>query len=137
LPSTIVRGAPAGRCTVFLRAIRVVDLHALLSERYPKERRMGDTAIAGVDHHSATQPPAGEMTQNWAKTSVLLFVAVSAVSFVVCLASFAIRQIDLGVSAASVTLFAAGASMAWRAAEARRARQVQRDWDSTRHAVAA
>jgi len=98
---------------------------------------MGDTAIKTVDDHSATQQPVGEMTENSATASVLLFVSVSVLSFMVCLASFAIRQIDLGVGAASVTLLAAGAAMAWRATEARRVRQVQRDWDSTHHALVA
>jgi hypothetical protein len=96
---------------------------------------MGGTAIAAVDHHSTTQRQAGEMMKNSAKTSGLLFVAVSVVSFVVCLASFAVRQIDAGVGAASVTLLAAGASLAWRATDARRARQLQRDWDSSHHGV--
>jgi hypothetical protein len=96
---------------------------------------MGGTAVAAVDHHSTTPPRAGEMMKNSATTSGLVFVAVSVVSFVVCLASFAIRQIDVGVGAASVTLLAAGASLAWRASDERRARQVQRDWDSTHHRV--
>jgi hypothetical protein len=77
------------------------------------------------------------MTKSSATTSGLLFVAVSVVSFVVSLASFAVRQIDVGVGAASVTLLAAGASLAWRATDARRDRQVQRDWDSTRHRAVA
>jgi hypothetical protein len=94
---------------------------------------MGGTAVAAVDHHSSTQSQAGEMIKNSAATSGLVFVAVSVASFVVCLASFAIRQIDVGVGAASVTLLAAGASLAWRASDERRARQVQRDWDSTHH----
>jgi hypothetical protein len=99
---------------------------------------MGGTAIEAVDHHSTTaQQPAGEMTKSSDTISVLWFVAISVVSFVVCLASFAIRQIDVGVGAASVTLLAAGASMAWRATEARRVRQHQRDCDRAHHVVAA
>ena len=95
---------------------------------------MGGTAIEAVDHHSTTAPPAGEKSD---RIAVLLFVAVSVVSFVVCLASFAIRQIDVGVGAASVMLLAAGASMASRATEARRVRQLQRDWDRAHHVAAA
>ena len=98
---------------------------------------MGGTAIEAVDHHSTTAPPAGEMTTNSDRIAVLLFVAVSVVSFVVCLASFAIRQIDVGVGAASVMLLAAGASMASRATEARRVRQLQRDRDRAHHVAAA
>ena len=95
---------------------------------------MGGTAIEAVDHHSTTAPPAGE---NSDRIAVLLFVAVSVVSFVVCLASFAIRQIDVGVGAASVMLLAAGASMASRATEARRIRQLQRDWERAHYVAAA
>jgi hypothetical protein len=99
---------------------------------------MGGTAIEAVDHHSTTaRQPVGEMTRSSDRIAVLLFVALSVVSFVVCLASFANRQIDVGVAAASVTLLAAGASMAWRATEARRVRQLQRDWERARHVVAA
>jgi hypothetical protein len=97
---------------------------------------MGGTVVAAVNDHGTTRPRAGERMKNSAMTSGLVFVAVSVVSFVVCLASFAIRQIDVGVGAASVTLLAAGASLAWRGSDARRARQVQRDWDSRHRRVA-
>jgi hypothetical protein len=60
----------------------------------------------------------------------LAFAAVAVVAFVVCLASFAVRQVDVGIGAASVALLAAGAALAWLAMEARRVRQVQRDWSS-------
>jgi hypothetical protein len=54
----------------------------------------------------------------------------------VCVSSLATRHIDAGVGAASISLLAAGASLAYRSAELRRVRQVQRDWDSTQHSVA-
>lgn len=79
---------------------------------------MGDTTIDHVERHRTSRPLAG-----------LLLVGVAVVSFVVCLAGFAIRQIDVGVTAASVTLLAAGAALAWLAMEARRVRQVEREWD--------
>jgi len=97
---------------------------------------MGDIVIEDIDHSTTAQNPTDEMTTSSETMSVLLFVAVSVVSFVICLASFAIRQIDVGVGAASVTLLAAGASMAWRATEARRVRQLQRDWHRARHVPA-
>ena len=65
---------------------------------------MGDTARDPVDHHRTTQPVAGEAMKNTAKTPGLVLVAAAAVAFVVCLASFAIRQVDVGVSAAIVAL---------------------------------
>jgi hypothetical protein len=99
---------------------------------------MGGTAIEASDLHSTTaQQPAGKTAKSSDTISVLLFVAVSIVSFVVCLARFAIRQIDVGVGAASVMLLASGASLAWRATEARRVRQLQRDWNRAHHVVAA
>jgi hypothetical protein len=54
------------------------------------------------------------------------------VAFVVCLASFAMRQVDVGIGAAIVALLAAGAALAWLTMEARRVRQVQREQSSAR-----
>jgi len=90
---------------------------------------MGDNASDPVDHHRTTQPLAGETMKNTAKTPGLVLVAVAVVSFVVCLASFAIRQVGVGVGAAIVALLTAGAALAWLAMEARRVRQVEREWD--------
>jgi len=56
--------------------------------------------------------------------------ALAAAAFVVCLASFAIRQVNVGIDAAIVALLAAGAALAWLTMEARRVRQVERDWSS-------
>ena len=91
---------------------------------------MGDTASDPIDHQRTTQPLAGETMKNTAKAPGLAFVAVAVVAFVVCLASFAVRQVDVGIGAASVALLAAGAALAWLAMEARRVRQVQREWSS-------
>jgi hypothetical protein len=65
--------------------------------------------------------------KNTAKTPGLVLVATSVVAFVVCVASFAIRQVDVGVGAAIVALSTAGAALAWLAMEARRVRHVQRE----------
>jgi Flp pilus assembly protein TadB len=94
---------------------------------------MGDTASDPVDHHRTTQPLAGETMKNTAKTPGLILVAVAVVAFVVCLASFAMKQVGVGIGATIVTLLAAGASLAWLAMESRRVRQVQREWSSTHH----
>jgi hypothetical protein len=74
---------------------------------------MGDTASDPVDHDRTTQPLAGETMKNTAKTPGLVLVAMALGAFVVCLASFAIRQVGVGVSAASVALLTAGAALAW------------------------
>ena len=84
---------------------------------------MGETARDPIDYHRTTQPLAGETMKNTAKTPGLVLVAVAVVAFVVCLASFAIRQVDAGIDAAIVALLAAGAALAWLAMEARRVRR--------------
>jgi len=91
---------------------------------------MGDTAGDPVDHHRTTRPLAGETMKNTAKTPGPVLVAVAVVAFVICLASFAIRQVDVGVGASIVTLLSAGAALAWLAMEARRVRHVQREWNN-------
>jgi hypothetical protein len=83
-----------------------------------------------IDHQTIAQPLTGEASTT-VKGSSLLLVALAVASLVVCVASFATRQIDVGVGAASVSLLAAGASLACRSADVRRVRQVQRDLAST------
>jgi hypothetical protein len=80
-----------------------------------------------VDHQHTARPLTGPAMSTAAKRPGVLLVAVAIAAFMVCVASLVNRQIDLGVGAASVSLLAAGASMAWRSAEVRRVRQVQRD----------
>jgi protein-S-isoprenylcysteine O-methyltransferase Ste14 len=89
---------------------------------------MGDDASDPIDRRRTTQPLAGETMKNTAKTPGLAFVAVAVVSFVVCLAGFAVRQVNVGIGAAIVALLAAGAALAWLSMEGRRVRQVQREW---------
>jgi hypothetical protein len=89
---------------------------------------MGDDASDPIDHHRTTQPPAGETMKNTAKAPGLVFVAMAVLAFVICVASFAVRQVSVGVGAAIVALLAAGAALAWLAMEGRRVRQVQREW---------
>ena len=91
---------------------------------------MGDTASEPIDHQRTTQPLDGETLNTTAKAPGLAFVAVAVVAFVVCLAGFGVRQINVGIGAAIVALLAAGAALAWLAMEARRVRQVQREWSS-------
>jgi protein-S-isoprenylcysteine O-methyltransferase Ste14 len=93
---------------------------------------MGDTASDPIDHQRTTRPFAGETMKNTAKAPGLAFVAVAVVAFVVCLAGFAVRQVNVGIGAAIVALLAAGAALACLSMERRRVRQVQRDWSSTR-----
>jgi protein-S-isoprenylcysteine O-methyltransferase Ste14 len=92
---------------------------------------VGDTSNDPVDHHRTTQPLAGETMKNTAKMPGLLLVAIAVVAFVVCLASFAEHAVGVGIGAAIVMLLTAGAALAWLTMEARRVREVQRDWSRT------
>jgi multisubunit Na+/H+ antiporter MnhB subunit len=96
---------------------------------------MGDTASDPIDHQRTTQPLTGETLKNTAKAPGLAFVAVAVLAFVVCLAGFAVRQVNVGIGAAIVALLAAGAALAWLAMEARRVRQVQRESSSAHRDV--
>ncbi len=91
---------------------------------------MGDTSRDPIDHHRTTEPRAGESMKSGAKTPALLLFAVGVVAFVVCLASFAERQVGVGVGAVVVALLATGAGFAWLGMESRRIRQVQQEWKS-------
>jgi uncharacterized membrane protein YcjF (UPF0283 family) len=66
------------------------------------------------------------------KTPGLLLVAVGVVAIVVCLASFAPRQVTVGIGAMAVALLAIGAGFAWLGMESRRIRQVQQEWKNRR-----
>jgi len=92
---------------------------------------VGDTARDPIDHHRTTQPLAGETMKNTAKMPGLLLVASAVVALVVCLASFAGHQVGVGIGAAIVMLLTAGAALAWLTMEARRVREVQREWSRT------
>jgi hypothetical protein len=88
-----------------------------------------------IDHQRPAQPLTGEAVNTAARRRGLILVAMAAASLVVCVVSFATRHIDAGVGSASVAPLAAGASLAYRSAEMRGIRQVQRDGDSGRHSV--
>jgi uncharacterized membrane protein YcjF (UPF0283 family) len=91
---------------------------------------MGDTSRDPIDHQRTTDPRAGESMKSGLKTPGLLLLAVGVVAIVVCLASFAQRQVNVGIAAIAVALLATGAGFAWLGMESRRVRQVQRDWKS-------
>jgi hypothetical protein len=61
-------------------------------------------------------------------TPGLFLLATAVVAFVICLGAFAHGTVAVGVTAAVVTLFAAGAGFAWLGMESRRIRHVQRHW---------
>jgi hypothetical protein len=89
-----------------------------------------------IDQRHIAHPPSKEVVTSAARRSGLLLIAMAVASLVVSVASFATRQIDVGVGAASVSLLAVGASLAYRSSEVRRVRQVQRDRASS-HSVGA
>jgi hypothetical protein len=96
---------------------------------------MGDDTSDPIDHHRTTQPLAGETMKDTAKTPGLVLLAVAAAAFVICLTSFAVRQVSVGLGAAIVALLTAGAALAWLTMEGRRVRQMQREWSRTHHDV--
>jgi hypothetical protein len=89
-----------------------------------------------IDHQPTAQPLTGEAVNTAANRLGLVLVAMAVVSFVASVGSFASGQIDAGVGAASMSLLAAGASLAYRSAELRRVRQVQRDGDKVHRGAA-
>jgi hypothetical protein len=93
---------------------------------------MGDTGTDPVDDDRTTQPLAGETMKDGVQAPGLVFIAVAVTAFVVCIASFALRQAGMGVGAAIVALLAAGAALAWLTTEGRRVRQLQREGSRTR-----
>lgn len=92
---------------------------------------MGDTSEDPIAHHRTTDPRAGESMKSGLKTPGLILLAVGAVATVVCLASFAGRQVTVGIGSIAVALLAIGAGFAWLGMESRRVRQVQREWQSS------
>lgn len=85
---------------------------------------MAESAVEHVDHHPAVEPVGDPPAAHGASA---LLAIVAAVSLVICVASFAIRQAGVGVDAASIALLAAGAALAWQAMDGRRARQMHRE----------
>src|SRR5271169_4927635 len=88
---------------------------------------MGDTSRDPIDHHRTTQPRAGESMKSGVPTPGLLLLAAGVVAIVVCLASFAQRQVTVGNSAIAVALLATGCDFARLCMESRRIRRVQRE----------
>ena len=74
------------------------------------------------------QRPALRLTDNQEDSAgtrtALVLVAITVISLVVSVAGLATRHIDAGISAASMSLLAAGASLAYRSTEVRRVRNV-------------
>lgn len=65
------------------------------------------------------------------KTPGLIMLAVGMVAIAVCLASFAWRQVTVGIASIAVALLAIGAGFAWLGMESRRVRHLQREWQSS------
>jgi uncharacterized membrane protein YhaH (DUF805 family) len=81
---------------------------------------MKDTVSTIIGERTATTSSAGP------KNVAMMLAALAAVAVVVSMAAFALRQVSLGVGAASVALLAIGASLSWLSADARRLRDAQR-----------
>ncbi|HET9893026.1 MAG TPA: LapA family protein [Mycobacterium sp.] len=76
-----------------------------------------------VDHDRTADSHADGPT----RTPGLLVVAAAALAFVVCVANFALGEAGAGVAAASFSMLAFGAGLAWLAMDRRRIRDAERD----------
>jgi hypothetical protein len=94
---------------------------------------MGDTSRDPIDHHRTTRSRAGESMKSVAKTPGLFLLAAGVVAFVVCLAGFGEHAVGVGIGAAVIALLAAGAGLAWLGMDARRIRQIEREWSNAHH----
>ncbi len=84
---------------------------------------MKDKVSSIIDERTAPTSSAGP------KNFAIMLAALAAVAVVVSMTAFALRQVSLGVGAASAALLAIGATLSWLSAEARRlrdARQIAR-----------
>ena len=66
--------------------------------------------------------------QHSARIHGLIVVAAVALAFAVCLANFALGQVNAAVGAVIAALMAFGAGLSWLASDRRRVRQAERDW---------
>jgi len=97
---------------------------------------MADPGFEPLDRHRAADSFTGETTPATGNMAGALLATLAAVSFVVCLAGFAAKQITVGVDATIVTLLAAGAALSWQATQVRRSRQAQREGDAAHRGAA-
>lgn len=88
---------------------------------------MGDGTDDPVDHQRTTRPRAGEGVKDTAKMPGIVLLCTGVAAFAISLASFAMRQVGLGVAAVAIALLAVGAGLAWLAMERRRLRAVERE----------
>ena len=95
-------------------------------------RNLKETIVDRIEHGPAISPAVGRATE---KIGLLLFMTAMT-AFVVCVGSFALRQVDVGIGAAIVALLAAGGALAWLTTEGRRDRDVQRTMQAGRRRVA-
>jgi Na+-driven multidrug efflux pump len=89
---------------------------------------MGDILRGPVDRGRITRRGADESVQDSVRTHGLVVVAAVVLTFVVCLANFALGHIGAGVAAVIAGLLVFGAGLAWLAMDRRRIRQAERDW---------
>lgn len=84
-----------------------------------------------ITRHTAGQDWTPD--QDSPRSPGLLTVAAAALSFAVCVATFALGHAGAGVAAGTVALLALGAGLAWLSMDRRRFRQAERDCLVQRH----
>jgi hypothetical protein len=89
-----------------------------------------DTSNDPIDHHRTSRPRVGQTLKSPAKEPGLLFMAAGLVAYGICLASFAHRQVEAGVTAALISLVAVATGGVWLWKEARRVRKLENDYNA-------
>jgi archaellum biogenesis protein FlaJ (TadC family) len=81
-----------------------------------------------VDHARTTRPHAGESMKDNLILPALIVIGVSLVTFVACLAAFATRHHDVGLTLAALAAAGFVIGGMWLALEHRRVRHIEERW---------
>jgi Na+-driven multidrug efflux pump len=89
---------------------------------------MGDISCNLADrHHPHAHHPMNH-TDDVERGPGLVVVAGAGLAFVVCIATFALGQVGVGIATAIGALLAFGAGLSWLGMDRRRVRDAERDW---------
>jgi archaellum biogenesis protein FlaJ (TadC family) len=81
-----------------------------------------------VDHSRTTRPHAGESMKDNVIMPALIVIGVALVSFVACLAAFATKHSDVGLTLAAFSAAGFIIGGMWVALEHRRIRRIEERW---------
>lgn len=81
-----------------------------------------------VDHSRTTRPHAGESMKDNVIMPALIVIGVALVTFVACLAAFATKHQDVGLTLAAFSAAGFVIGGLWLALEHRRVRRIEERW---------